>query len=284
MVTRFLELLQKVKDTVTKKYGMQLDQPTYVEIFNQQKDFGVRTFGMPHNPGFLGVCFGHVITANSPAAQEYPENWQDVLWHEFCHVVTLSITRNKMPRWISEGISVYEERQANPVWGQKMNPRFREMILGTDLTPITNLSSAFMTPKSPYHVQFAYYESSLVVEYIVQRFGFNALKQILTDLGNGVNINDAIARHTEPMDKLEKDFAAFATDRANNFAPGLDWRKPDEETASATPAPAPDSPASNGSDVDIITRLLHKRPEANAATNITVTAIGPNQRRSREGR
>jgi tetratricopeptide (TPR) repeat protein len=270
-----LELLQRAKDTVTKKYGVQLDQPTYVEIFSQQKDFGVRTFGMPHNPGFLGVCFGHVITANSPAAQVNPENWQDVLWHEFCHVVTLSITRNKMPRWLSEGISVYEERQANPVWGAKMNPRFREMILGTDLTPIADLSSAFMTPKSPYHVQFAYYESSLVVEYIVQRFGFDALKQILTDLGDGVNINDAIARRTEPMDKLEKDFAAFATDRANNLAPGLDWKKPGEEAALTAPAPPPDSSASSGPDVDVIKRLMRRRAEETGETNIAVAHTEP---------
>ena len=40
-----------------------------MEIFAEQKDFGVRTFGMPDNPGFLGVCFGCVITANSPASQ-----------------------------------------------------------------------------------------------------------------------------------------------------------------------------------------------------------------------
>ena len=258
-----LELLQRAKDTVTKKYGMQLDQPTYVEIFSQQKDFGVRTFGMPLNPGFLGVCFGHVITANSPAAQDNPENWQDVLWHEFCHVVTLTITRNKMPRWLSEGISVYEERQANPVWGMKMNPRFREMTLGGDLTPIAGLSSAFMTPKSPYHVQFAYYESSLVVEYIVQKFGFDALRQTLTDLGDGVNINDAIARHTEPINKLEADFAAFATDRANNLAPGLDWRKPDDKAGSTA-----NSPASGASDVDIIKRLMRRRTEEISGTNV----------------
>jgi predicted Zn-dependent protease len=268
-----LELLQRAKDTVTKKYGMQLDQPTYVEIFSEEKDFGVRTFGMPLNPGFLGVCFGHVITANSPAAQANPENWQDVLWHEFCHVVTLNITRNKMPRWLSEGISVYEERQANPVWGQKMNPRYREMILGTDLTPIANLSSAFMTPKSPYHVQFAYYESSLVVEYIVQRFGFDALKNILTDLGDGVNINDAIARRTEPMDKLEKDFAAFATDRANNLAPGLDWRKPGEETAASAPAFPANPSDSNGPGVSVITRLMRKRAEDNVKTNAAAAPV-----------
>ncbi|HXC98563.1 MAG TPA: tetratricopeptide repeat protein [Verrucomicrobiae bacterium] len=270
-----LELLQRAKDTVTKKYGMQLDQPTYVEIFSQQKDFGVRTFGMPLNPGFLGVCFGHVITANSPAAQENPENWEDVLWHEFCHVVTLNITRNKMPRWLSEGISVYEERQASPVWGMKMNPRFREMVLGGDLTPIADLSSAFMTPKSPYHVQFAYYESSLVVEYIVQKFGFDALKQILTDLGDGVNINDAIARHTEPMPQLEKDFAAFATDRANSLAPGLDWQKPGDTTAQTAAAPAASSSGSNGSDTDVITRLMHRRTEEIAGTNAATAPSEP---------
>ena len=118
-----LALLQRVRDTVTKKYGYEPGQPTYVEIFSAQKDFGVRTFGMPHNPGFLGVCFGNVITANSPAAQgANAENWQDVLWHEFCHVITLGITHNKMPRWLSEGISVYEERQASPNWGMRMNP------------------------------------------------------------------------------------------------------------------------------------------------------------------
>ncbi len=262
-----LELLQRAKDTVTKKYGMQLDQPTYVEIFSQQKDFGVRTFGMPHNPGFLGVCFGHVITANSPAAQVNPENWQDVLWHEFCHVVTLTITSNKMPRWLSEGISVYEERQANPAWGQKMNPRFREMTLGGDLTPIADLSSAFMTPKSPYHVQFAYYESSLVVEYIVQTFGFDALRQILTDLGNGTNVYDTIARHTEPMPKLEKDFAAFATKRANDLAPGLNWRKPGEDTTAASAMPGLDFAGTSAPTADVIMRLLHRRTEASNNTN-----------------
>lgn len=226
---RVLELLNKVRAAATKKYGFEPDRPTTVEIFTEQKDFGVRTFGMPHNPGFLGVCFGPVVTANSPGAQSgHPENWEDVLWHEFCHVITLGITKNKMPRWLSEGISVFEEEQANPVWGESMNPRFREMTLSDDLTPISKLSSAFMTPKTPFHVQFAYYESSLVVEYIVKKFGFDALKKILVDLGTGVNINEAIAKNTEPMEKLEAEFTEFARDRARNLAPGLDWKKPNQ--------------------------------------------------------
>jgi len=231
---RALDLLQRAKDTLCKKYGLELKQPTTVEIFAEQKDFGVRTFGMPDNPGFLGVCFGCVITANSPSSQmPNPANWESVLWHEFCHTVTLTLTKNRMPRWLSEGISVYEERQANPAWGQTMNPKFREMILGDDLTPISKLSGAFLSPKTPGHLSFAYYESSLVVEYIVQRFGLEAIRKILGDLGSGAEINAVIAKHTEPMDKLEPAFTTFAKTRAVGLAPKLDWTKPKPEDLKA---------------------------------------------------
>src|SRR5437870_9756713 len=141
---------------------------------------------MPGNAGYLGVCFGKVVTANSPASQTaHPVNWEAVLWHEFCHVVTLQMTKNKMPRWLSEGISVYEEHQANPAWGMRIDPRYREMILGEDLVPVGKLSAAFLAPKSPRHLQFAYLESSMVIEFIVDRYGIDKLRNVLTDLRNG---------------------------------------------------------------------------------------------------
>jgi tetratricopeptide (TPR) repeat protein len=224
---RALALLDRARSTLCDKYGVQLDRPTVVEIFPEQKDFQVRTFGMPGNPGYLGVCFGSVITANSPASQAPdPSNWESVLWHEFCHVVTLNATRNRMPRWLSEGISVYEERQANPAWGENMNLDYREMILGEDFTPLSELSGAFLTPKSSQHVMFAYYESSLAVEYIVERFGLDAIRKILADLRNGREINPTIAAHTEDMEKLEKGFAAYCRDKAKGLAPGLDLDRP----------------------------------------------------------
>ncbi|MFT4585941.1 MAG: tetratricopeptide (TPR) repeat protein [Candidatus Binatia bacterium] len=225
---KVLDLLGRAKKILCDKYGMELETPTIVEIFPKQSDFAVRTFGVPGVDGFLGVCFGRLITANSPASRvATPSNWEAVLWHEFCHVVTLSMTRNKMPRWLSEGISVYEELQENPVWGQSMTPEYREMVLGEDLTPVGELSSAFMAPKSGMHLQFAYYESALVVEYLIKNHGLESLRKILRDLGRGRKINETIAAHTEPMEELEKKFKAFAIARAENLAPDLDWEKPD---------------------------------------------------------
>jgi len=223
-----LELLGRAETNLCAKYGLKLEQPTLVEIFPEQKDFAVRTFGMPGDPGYLGVCFGNVITANSPATHPgHPWNWQAMLWHEFCHVVTLHLTHNRMPRWLSEGISVYEEGQANPAWGQRLNPRYREMVLEGELSPVSKLSGAFLAPRSALHLQFAYYESALVVEFIVERFGLDRLKAILRDLGEGAEVNQALERQTVPLGKLDAEFTAFARRRAEEFAPGLDWTKPE---------------------------------------------------------
>lgn len=225
---RVLDLLQRAKSALCRKYGLELEKQITVEIFPKPSDFSVRTFGMPAVSGYLGVCFGKVITANSPASQGgHPSNWEAVLWHEFCHVITLELTRNRMPRWLSEGISVYEERQANANWGQRINPQYRELILGGNLTPIGELSGAFLVPESPLHLQFAYFESALVVEFLIERYGFEALKAILGDLGAGLPINVALVRHTDLMPKLEKEFGEFARRRAQSLSPEVDWTRPD---------------------------------------------------------
>jgi tetratricopeptide (TPR) repeat protein len=222
-----ITLLERAHATLTKKYGMPLKERTIVEIFPDQKDFAIRTFGLPGGAGFLGVCFGRVITANSPAARPgSTSNWQAMLWHEFGHVVTLSLTRNKMPRWLSEGISVYEERQQRGSWGEQMQPRYRAMLLAEDLTPVSKLSGAFLRPKTPAHLQFAYYEASLVVEWVIQKWGLPKLRACLADLGRGVAMNTALATHFETLEKLDAEFAQFARERAKATGPKLDWTTP----------------------------------------------------------
>ena len=224
---RVLELLHRARETLCSKYDVELAEPVTVEIFPEQQDFAIRTFGLPGGAGFLGVCFGKVITANSPGSQgKNPSNWQSVLWHEFCHAVTLQKTRNRMPRWLSEGISVYEEKQADPAWGQAMTPQYCAMVLGGELTPVSELSGAFLHAASPQHLQFAYYQSSLAVELLVKTHGIDTLKRILEDLGAGISINDVLERHTGSLDKLDQEFVAFARNRAEKMAPKADWQQP----------------------------------------------------------
>ncbi len=233
---RVLGLLTEAQSALSAKYEFQLAQPVTVEIFPQQSDFAIRTFGLPGGAGFLGVCFGNLITANSPASQaDSPSNWESVLWHEFCHVITLQKTNNRMPRWLSEGISVYEELERDIGWGQSMDPMYKQMILGEDFVPLSELSSAFLRPKSPVHLQFAYFESALAVKYLVEKHGRSLLLKLLEDLGIGVTIEDAFSRRYGDTALLDSDFETYVKDLANGFLPGtsFDREKVPEEASEA---------------------------------------------------
>ena len=218
------QLLTSAKKHLVERYQVELESPIFVEIFPQQQDFAIRTFGLPGGEGFLGVCFGRLITMNSPAAQgPKPTNWRSVLWHEFCHVVTLQKTKNRMPRWLSEGISVYEEGQKNPAWGQSMNLRYRSMMVAENVKSISQLSSAFLTAASPEEVDFAYYLSSVAVEFLIEEYGFEKLLQILDQLGAGIPINDALRRIAEPLPVLDKKFLAHIEKRVAEYSPEVAW-------------------------------------------------------------
>ena len=217
--TQVQTLLNSAFDALSEKYGFAPTEPVIVEIFDRKDDFAVRTFGVPDVAGYLGVCFGRLITANSPASfRNSPNNWQAVLWHEFCHVITLQMTGNRIPRWLSEGASVYEERQRNDSWGQHMSPEYQERILNGKITPVSELSGAFLNAQSGQDVQFAYYESSMVVEYLVEQFGFESVTAVLNELNRGLTINDALERHTTDIAALDQAFEDWFKDQAMAFA------------------------------------------------------------------
>ncbi|MEQ9406410.1 MAG: peptidase MA family metallohydrolase [Fuerstiella sp.] len=228
------DLLSRAFETLSARYGYTPAEPIVVEIFDRPDDFAVRTFGIPDVAGFLGVCFGRVITANSPASQRNsPNNWQSVLWHEFCHVITLQMTGNRIPRWLSEGISVYEERQVDQRWGQSMTPAFRQRAQDGNITPVSRLSSAFLKAESGEDLNFAYYESSMVVEFLIEKHGFESLKAILNDLNQGLTINDALDRHAGGLTELDAAFEVWLTGVAERYASGVEFsvQRPNAEAS-----------------------------------------------------
>ncbi|MEM8955381.1 MAG: tetratricopeptide repeat protein [Verrucomicrobiota bacterium] len=224
---RALELLSEAKEVLCEKYGLEMEEKTLVEFFPEQQDFAVRTLGVPGGSGLLGVCFGSVITMNSPGSiTTGRNNWEATLWHEFAHVVTLGLTKNKMPRWLSEGISVYEELERDDAWGQKMTPRYRMMILEEDrLRPLSEIGDMFLNPQDGEELMFAYFESAMAVAYLVEEYGMEKMRRLLRDLGEGVFLEKAFAKHMGPVAKLDREFEKYAKAQAAALAPGVDWSK-----------------------------------------------------------
>ena len=234
---RALQVLEDAYRALSLRYDMELPQKTTVEIYPNPADFETRTFGMPGNPGYLGVCFGPVFTINSPSTRQ--RNWEAVLYHEFCHSITLSITNNRMPRWLSEGISVYEEERANPSWGQRMTASYRDRILEGEMQSISSMSAAFLNAQSDEDLQFAYYQSYLVVEFLFREYGIGTIKRMLEALGKGLSINEAITQELAPLETLDADFMEFAVEKAEALASEFRFESPNSFVSQAAEALKP---------------------------------------------
>lgn len=166
-------------------YGHRPRTPVRLEVYPEHGDFSVRTVGLP-GFGALGVSFGNVLAMNSPSAREKGSfNWASTLWHEVAHAVTLGVTDNRVPRWLTEGISVREERRARAGWGRRLSPAFVAAYKSDRMPPVSRLNEGFVRPSFPGQVGMSYLMASLVVEWIEDTRGFDALKRMLAGYGRG---------------------------------------------------------------------------------------------------
>jgi len=182
---RLAELAEEAYDSLVRRYGVEPPTPVRVEVFPRAADFSVRTVGLA-GFGALGVSFGSVLAINSPAALDRGQfNWGSTFWHELAHAVTLAATRHRVPRWLTEGLSVLEERRARPGWGDDLTPEFVAAYENGDLLPVSSLNNGFVRPKSPMQIPLSYYQASLVAEMIEETRGFDAIRRMLAGYRDG---------------------------------------------------------------------------------------------------
>jgi Flp pilus assembly protein TadD len=181
-------------------------------MFPKHDDFAVRNVGLPGMIGALGACFGRVVTLDSPKARPPGSfNWAATLWHELAHVVTLQMSRQRVPRWLTEGISVYEERQARPGWGRESEMQFLQALADGTLIPLASLNSGFSDPR---RISLAYQQASVVVEHLIERFGGEVVPRLLRAYGEGLDDERALQKAAGvDLQDLQRSFDVFTEAR-----------------------------------------------------------------------
>ncbi len=206
------QLAKESMDALSKRWEFTPKGPILIEMFPNHDDFAVRTLGLPGMIGALGACFGRVVTVDSPRAREPGSfNWAETLWHEMAHVITLQLSNNRLPRWLSEGASVYEERRARQQWGREMDIPFARAMDRGKLISLRDLNSGFSNPET---ISFSYYQASLVVEHIVDVYGQPKLRALVAAYADGSDTEAAIRTALGvDIDALQKTFDGFLEGR-----------------------------------------------------------------------
>ncbi len=222
-----MELAERSIGTFSKKYQFTPKQPVRVELYPDHDDFAVRTMGLP-GLGLLGVTFGYVIAMDSPSGRRPGSfHWGTTLWHEMAHVFTLEATNHLVPRWYSEGISMYEEWEADPRWGERLSPDLIKAVEEDKLLPIAELDKGFVRPRYPNQVVVSYFQAGLVCRMIEETWGFSKLVDLLRGFGEGRSTPDNFqAALGVSAEEFDQQFKAYIQKLTGPLVEGFaEWRK-----------------------------------------------------------
>jgi tetratricopeptide (TPR) repeat protein len=194
--------------TFTERYGFTPKGPILVEIFDEHDHFAVRTIGLGGLVGALGACFGRVVSMDSPRARPAGEfSWHATEWHELAHVFSLQLSNYRVPRWLTEGISVFEEHRRNPAWGREITLEFAAALGRGKTFGVKGLPEAF---KNPENYSLAYFEASLVVEHLTNLNGDAGLRTLLKAYADGATESEAFVKaFGKDLDTVETSYKAF---------------------------------------------------------------------------
>jgi cytochrome c-type biogenesis protein CcmH/NrfG len=117
------------------------------------------------------------------------------------------MSNNRVPRWLTEGISVFEEKRARPEWGREMEMTFAQALENGKILTVKDLNSGFSDPRM---ISLAYFQASLLVDHLVASYGEPALRKQLRAYGQGLE-NDAAIKEAYgiSIDELQASFDQY---------------------------------------------------------------------------
>lgn len=211
----------------TDRYDFVLKEPVIIEMYPDHEDFAVRTTGMP-GLGILGATFGYVVAMDSPSGRP-PEQfqWGTTLWHELAHVFTLEASNHLVPRWFSEGISVFEEWRSGPNPGVRIPMLVYDAMKDDRFLPVAELDQGFLRPAYEEQIIVSYMQAGLVCQYIDAAFGPEALSGLLYKYRDGRQTGEAIEEvlGISPQE-FDRDFNQFVKSQHGDILDNLEvWQR-----------------------------------------------------------
>ena len=107
-----------------------------------------------------------------------------VLTHEFTHAVVYSLAPRGVPQWLNEGLAVLMERGGTAPPAQPADAA---------VPPLAQIEGSF-AKFSPEEARAAYATSAAAAQALLDRAGPMVIYNLLTNLGNGMNFDEAFER------------------------------------------------------------------------------------------
>lgn len=147
----------------------------------------------------------NLIVLQSPRVSGSLDRLQEVTAHELAHITLHNVLRTaSIPRWLDEGFAQYAARE----WGLWDRTRLIAMVLTDRLVPLSAINAVNTFPN--WKAELTYQESALTIQYILDRYGYRGLHDLLDRLRLTGSINEAcLDAFGVSIGQFEQDWLAY---------------------------------------------------------------------------
>ena len=178
--------------SVGRRLGYYPDEPVPVILYTDEQFQDVT-----RSPAWAGAIFDGKIRIPAKGLRQRTDVLERIIFHEYTHAVVHDVSQGRAPLWLHEGLAQMSEEQ--PIDAAVLAARVR--AAGGPI-PLQKLEGSFLgLPKA--QAETAYAESLLAVQYLYDRYGAYALRELLRYLKQGDNIAAAV------KDLTARDYSAF---------------------------------------------------------------------------
>jgi hypothetical protein len=186
---RAIQIAEESYRTITKDIGLTPAKPIIILILPTRKEFEVANRGIQEwAVGQACIGKGNIIFIQSPRSN-LRITLEKIIRHELTHIVLGEVfKRGYMPRWLNEGLAMYEAKE----WQFVNNMKIAEAYLTKKLIPLSALIYTF--PKNEHQAQLAYAQSFDLLLFIMNEYGKDKIISLIKELSLGTNINLAFKK------------------------------------------------------------------------------------------
>jgi tetratricopeptide (TPR) repeat protein len=248
------------RDTVEAAYaalhadlGFELAQPIRVEFYRAPSDLAaVSSLSVAEvaRTGTIALCKWARLMVTTPRALSYGYPWLDSMNHELVHYAVSTLSKDRAPVWLQEGLAKFLERRWREPPGGRIPPPM-EHLLAKALRSGHLISFEAMHPSmaklpSAEDATLAFAEVENAVAYLYEKGGMAALRDAIKRVADGEDARQAVAAAAGgSWPEFEKGWRAFMLAQHYKTFPAIDiptthirkpnaiasGRKPSEEDA-----------------------------------------------------
>jgi cellulose synthase operon protein C len=261
--------VEKAYETYQKAYGYQPPGRITVELYQDRQDFAVRTSGLPEI-GLEGVCFGRKIASVSPAAGA--ANLGMTLWHEMAHVFHLGLSKNRVPRWLTEGLAEWETDHLDRGWVRMMDRELYQAERAGRIPKLETMNRAFTRADSLAEVGLAYAAAGQLATFL-QAEDRPRTVHMLGELGKKRPLLEVLHQSLGPdLSGVDARFTAWLRARLRRF--DGQFLGPIARTPQRSAAPVRCSPELRAVTLDQVLELLAQAdPDCTAVAETSLEAL-----------